>query len=176
MLRFAFISEYDSETGKARVSFSEDGIVSAWLPIARPGAQDTKVQSPLAVGEQAACLMDEKLERGVILGATYNQQDAPAEQLRGPKISGVVYSDGSYSVFDAEGGSYERTAGEASLKMSGNLFSLKNDQETLKGLIDELLDALIAETHPTPSGPSGPPSNLATYQALKTKFASLMEE
>jgi len=40
--------------------------------------------------------------------------------------------------------------------------------ETLQTLISTLLDKLIAHTHPTGVGPSGPPVNVADFTAIKT--------
>lgn len=193
MLRFGFISEYDHQTGRARVQFAEDDIVSDWLPIAYAGAQTDKYLSPLASGEQVACLMDERLEYGVIVGATYNREDSPHEELAGDKIAGVVYQDGSYVLYDPDTGRYRREfsdgssttfeggalaheIGDALFRMNNNLFTIKNGQESLKGLLQELIQAMQQETHPTPAGPSGPPANAAAYQSVSTKLDSLLEE
>lgn len=42
--------------------------------------------------------------------------------------------------------------------------------DTLVGLLGELIDAIIAETHPTAVGPSGPPINAAQFAALKPRL------
>lgn len=41
--------------------------------------------------------------------------------------------------------------------------------QQIKALLIAILDALIAHTHPTPTGPSGPPANAATFTAEKSK-------
>jgi len=46
--------------------------------------------------------------------------------------------------------------------------------DTLLGLLEELCDALAAETHPTPVGPSGPPINAADYSSIKSRLSTFL--
>ena len=46
--------------------------------------------------------------------------------------------------------------------------------DTLLGLLEELCDALQAETHPTPTGPSGPPINAADYSSIKSRLSTFL--
>jgi|TARA_R110000822_G_scaffold26819_9_gene80513 hypothetical protein len=46
--------------------------------------------------------------------------------------------------------------------------------DTLLGLLEELCDALAAETHPTPVGPSGPPINASQYSAIKGRLKEFL--
>ena len=46
----------------------------------------------------------------------------------------------------------------------------------LVGILKELLTALAAETHPTPSGPSGVPTNAATYDSIKAKLNTALSK
>ena len=46
--------------------------------------------------------------------------------------------------------------------------------DTLLGLLEELCDALAAETHPTPVGPSGPPINAAQYSSIKSRLKAFL--
>ena len=46
--------------------------------------------------------------------------------------------------------------------------------DTLLGLLEELCDALAAETHPTPVGPSGPPINAADYSSIKSRLKTFL--
>lgn len=77
MLKFGLISDVDAAKGLARVHFDDDGIVSAWLPIAFPKAMaDSFVWLP-DINEHVACLMDEHAENGVIIGSIYSAATAP---------------------------------------------------------------------------------------------------
>ena len=46
--------------------------------------------------------------------------------------------------------------------------------DTLLGLLEELIDAILAETHPTPVGPSGPPINAADYSSIKSRLPQFL--
>ena len=46
--------------------------------------------------------------------------------------------------------------------------------DTLLGLLEELCDGLLAETHPTPLGPSGPPINSSTYSSIKSRLKQFL--
>ena len=46
--------------------------------------------------------------------------------------------------------------------------------DTLLGLLEELCDALSAETHPTPVGPSGPPINAGDYASIKSRLSTFL--
>ena len=46
--------------------------------------------------------------------------------------------------------------------------------DTLLGLLEELCDGLLAETHPTPLGPSGPPINSSTYSSIKSRLKEFL--
>ena len=46
--------------------------------------------------------------------------------------------------------------------------------DTLKGLLDELIDALAALTVPTGVGPSGTPVNIAQFQAIKARWRTFL--
>ena len=77
MLRFGNITEIDVNKGYARVTFIDDGIVSAPLQMCVMGAISNKYFHTFDVNEQVACLMDENSEEGVILGAIFNNSTAP---------------------------------------------------------------------------------------------------
>ena len=77
MLRFGNITEVQPESGYARVTFTDDGIVSDWLQVVTLGAIKDKFSCTLSINEQVACLMDEHSEEGVILGALFNEKSKP---------------------------------------------------------------------------------------------------
>lgn len=63
--------------GYARVMFMPDEIVSDWLQIVYPFTFGSKTCWPLKVNTQVKCMMAEDMVNGVILGATYNDEDTP---------------------------------------------------------------------------------------------------
>jgi len=63
------------------VVFNEfDQMLSYWLPVVVPKAQNDKAYWLPDIGEQVVCLMDERDEAGVVLGAIYSQVDATPVQ------------------------------------------------------------------------------------------------
>lgn len=77
MLRFGNITEVDPAKGYARVTFTDDGIVSDWLQFLVIGAIRDSFSHTFNINEQVACLMDERSEEGVILGAIFNDKTPP---------------------------------------------------------------------------------------------------
>ncbi|MDR2451847.1 MAG: phage baseplate assembly protein V [Candidatus Accumulibacter sp.] len=68
----------ESRPGFARVRFDDlDGLVTAWLPVIQPKTFLDKAVWTLDVGEQVACVLDEYMESGCILGAVYSDVDTP---------------------------------------------------------------------------------------------------
>src|SRR5258705_4028022 len=76
MLKFGYITEVDAPKGLARVKFDgEDGIVSFWLPMSQSKTLKDKFIIPFDVNEHVYCLMDERLEYGVVCGAIYDAKN-----------------------------------------------------------------------------------------------------
>jgi phage baseplate assembly protein gpV len=57
-----------------------DHLLSYWLPIVVPKTQNDKTYWIPDIGEQVVCLMDERDEAGVVLGAIYSQADTTPVQ------------------------------------------------------------------------------------------------
>jgi len=93
MLRFGTITEVDPAKGYARVTFTDDGIVSDWLQVLTLGAIKDSFSHTFSINEQVACLMDENSEEGVILGALNNDKTPP--NGAGDGIFRVKFEDNS---------------------------------------------------------------------------------
>ncbi|TXI14619.1 MAG: hypothetical protein E6Q66_05825 [Pedobacter sp.] len=79
-------------------------------------------------------------------------------------------------VIDQAGLNLEKGKVKFSITQGG--FQLKTEAQSLKKLIDELLEAIAAITvtsSPT-GGLTGPPMNAATFTAIQTKFNSLLKD
>ena len=94
MLRFGTITAINPLTARARVQFAEDKMTSYWLAVLQNKTFKDKFYSMPAVGEQVACLMDEKSEDGVILGAIYTTEDTPINQSE--KEVAANFDDGTF--------------------------------------------------------------------------------
>ena len=104
MLRYGNISEFDPQTGYARVAFIDDGIVSDWLQIIVKNSLGNKYFHAFEINEQVACLMDENLEDGVILGSIYSDVTPP--ESGNSNVVKVNFSDGSMIEYNRQSHEY----------------------------------------------------------------------
>ena len=173
MIYFGTICDVDHAKGLVRVEFKADGITSAWLPIVVPGSLENKYFHPFAIKELVACSMDERLENGVVLGAVYSSKNQPdgssADVVR------VKFKDDSEMEYNTDGSRLKVKIGDSELQISADGFTIKKGGEDLKTLLDDLLTSMQAETHPTSTGPSGPPVNVADYVAIQNRLPNLFE-
>lgn len=112
MLRFGNITEVDPAKGYARVTFTDDGIVSDWLQFIVMGAIKDNFSHTFSINEQVACLMDENSEEGVILGAIFNEKTPPNNSGEG--IFRVKFDDDSVI-------EYNRNSNEYKLDIKGKI-------------------------------------------------------
>ena len=119
MLRFGNITEVDPAKGYARVTFTDDGIVSDWLQFLTLGAIKDNFSHTFSINEQVACLMDERSEEGVILGALNNDKTPPNNA--GDGIFRVKFEDNSVI-------EYNRNSHEYTLDIKGKI-NITSDSE-----------------------------------------------
>lgn len=112
-LKFAEVSAVDSSTGKVKVDFIEDGITSDWLPVMVRNTKDNKHFYLPDIGEHVAALMDEHLERGVIMGAIYSTKNTPGTEAA-VGVEAVEFSDGTVV-------KYDRNTSEMSVDCAGDV-------------------------------------------------------
>lgn len=173
LLRFGNVCDIDSERGYARVELDEDGITTHWIPVAFPNTRSDKFFAMPSINEQVVCMMDENCEQGVILGALYSKVDMPSGF--GDGKAGVIFEDGSSIVYDKNTKTYTIKT-EAKIVIDAKTsVTIKNQTESIKMILSDLIDAMLAETHPTGTGPSGTPINAAQYSAIKIRINQLFE-
>jgi phage baseplate assembly protein V len=173
MLRFGIIDEIDAPKARVRVRFEEDELKSDWLPMMQTGSLKNKGYSLPDVGEHVACMMDERSENGVCMGAVYNQTDTPA--FNSADKFGTQYDNGDEFSYDRSVRLLRQKIQNVELNLEADGPTLKNGANTLKSLMVELLDILIVHTHPTGVGPSGPPTEVPLLNANKTKFSTFFK-
>jgi phage baseplate assembly protein gpV len=79
--RVGIVKTQDAASARVRVVFAElDQMLSYWLPVVVPKTQDDKAYWLPDIGEQVVCLMDERDEAGVVLGAIYSKVDSTPVQ------------------------------------------------------------------------------------------------
>lgn len=120
MLRFGLISDTNPAKGLYKVNFDEDDLVSQWIPKIEAGTKNLKVEFPLAPGTHVACLMDEHMENGVILGAVYDDGNSPA--FANKDKFGITFPDGTYIKYDNAAGTFTiNTGGKVIITAAGNV-------------------------------------------------------
>lgn len=172
-LRFGFISEIIT-TGLVRVRFPEDDFVTAPIPVCYPATAGDEYFFLPDENTQVACLMDEHAENGVVIGAIYNSNVKPSQGSKDKTY--VKFKDGTVIVYDRNEHKYTATCEDTVFEWSRDGFTIKRGDETLKEIISDLIDQILAETHPTPTGPSGTPINATAYTAIKNRLPNLLKE
>lgn len=173
MIKFGIISDTDPEKGLARVNFPAEDIVSDWLPMVTRGAKEIKAEFPLDPDEHVVCLMDERCEDGVILGAIYSEEVTP-EAKNKDKFQ-VKFGDGLTVLYDRSAKKLDLTLGNVELVMTEEGFTLKKSTDTLKKILSDLIDQIKLITVTTPNGPSGTPINATAFDPIKQSVANLLE-
>jgi phage baseplate assembly protein V len=174
MIRFGFVSGIEPETGKVRVRFVEDDLVTAPLPMIFPATSGDEYFVLPDENTQVAVLMDNNAEDGVVLGAIYSSEKKPSQGAADKTY--VKFKDGTVISYDRSGHKYTVTMDTVTYEISRNGFAIKRGEETLKKILSDLIDELVIETHTTPSGTSGPPINIAAYNAIKARLPNLLTQ
>jgi phage baseplate assembly protein V len=167
MIRYGLVSQFSPSTMKAKVKFGDDDIVTDWLPIIKQRTSGDQSFDCLVINEQVACIMDENLETGVILGAIYSTADTPPEEA-GEKIWGRKFEDGTILKYDQSShkltvklvGSGAKMEIEGDVEVTGKITASGNI-ETSTGDVKAGTVALKLHTHTgvtTGGGSSGPPA------------------
>lgn len=118
------VRENDPKKGRSRVEFpDEDGVTSFWLSWNMGAAGGSKLFNQPDVGSMVNTLVDRHGEDGVILGASYNDKDAPPTQ-NGKLLKALL-----------EGGldfEYDKGAGTLTLKLPAGL-TIEAGSVSIKG-------------------------------------------
>jgi phage baseplate assembly protein V len=174
MLKFGIVTQVDPAKARVRVKFEEDDVVSDWLPVIQQGALKNKAYTLPDTNEQVACLMDAHAENGVCVGSTYNQTDEPG--FTSADKYGVKFESGDEIVYDRATRKYRVKTNNGLFELSNSGPTLKKGSESLKQIMLDLIDQILAETHPTTgAGPSGTPINSPAYIAIKTRVNNFFE-
>lgn len=174
MLRFGTISKIDADKGLAKVQFKEDGIETDWLPVLQRNTKKNKHFHIPDTDEHVACVMDENAENGVILGAVYSKNENPGG-VKGADKVGVEFESGDAIEYDRGSRKLKVKTGTTEVHVAPAGPTVKKGGESLKTILMDLLTELISETHPTPVGPTSPPTNAPAYTAIKTRVENFFE-
>lgn len=97
--KFGVVQAVDAARARVRVQFADlDGMVSDWLPVLAKSSRLTHEVWPLDPGDHVACLMDERAEAGVVLGAIYSDAEPPP--VASADKYHAAFSDGTTVEYD----------------------------------------------------------------------------
>lgn len=174
MIKFGKISEIDAAKGRVRVEFDEDGIVSGWLPYLVSKSLNDKFFYIFDKGEHVACQMDDHCENGVVMGAIYSSSTAPDGGAEG-KVR-VKFSDGAEVEYDKGAHQLKVKVEDTELIVGADGHVVKRGDESLRKLLEDILTKLQTHTHPTGTGPSGPPIEAAEFAAIQNRVPDVYTE
>lgn len=147
--------------GTARVNFLEEDIVSNPLQVITSGAKGNKFSIPFAINEQVACLMDENLEFGVILGAVYDAKNTPPGGASAQSVDLVFGANKVQIKIDSFSGSLTlEVDGDVTVKCSNA--SIEGDLSvtgTIEATGDVKAGTISLMTHTHTSAASGSPTS-----------------
>jgi len=187
MIKFGTITEIDPDTHRVRVDFVEDEILSPWLPVLVARTTEDSFFALPSVGQHVACHLDENCETGYVAGAIWDAANTPPG-ARPDTVTGAIFRDGTEITYDSDTGELlvENTGSLTVTVNAGTAVTLKSGTAlvdigpdgievskaglSLKTFLDTLLTQLMAQTHPTAVGPTGPPLNIAAYTSLKAQI------
>jgi len=192
MIKFGTITEIDPDTHRVRVDFVEDDILSPWLPVLVARTTEDSFFALPSIGQHVACHLDENCETGYVAGAIWDAAnlppDAPADT-----VTGAVFRDGTTVKYDSEaheltientdaltvtvdaGTAVTVKTGTSEVTVEPDGITVKRGGESLSAILSDLITQIMAETHPTAMGPSGPPLNTAAYNAIKLRIPNLLK-
>lgn len=164
MIRFGKITEIISSKGLARVSFVGDTIVSAPLPCLVKKSKTVKESYPFEINEQVACLMNEDMRTGVILGAVYNKDTVPS--IVNENEFGIDYGVNGKDIFNNQSG----------LKtMQAKKFKVVNDSDSLFAILNDILAQIQLITVNGNLGyPTGVPINSPAFALIQQRLLTFL--
>lgn len=127
---------------------------------------------PIAPGDQCLILFnDRNIDNWYLDGSIKEPRDNRVHSIADGMIL-VGISDSAHAII--------APSQSACLNGGSKKIAIKNDATDLKTLLLSLIDAIVAMTQTVAGGGGGttvsPPVNAATFTALKTQFASLLDE
>jgi len=179
-LKFGKITEVDAAKGLAKVTFEEDdNLVTAFLPMSVPKSAQDKYSIPFDINEHVWCIMDENCEDGVIGGAIYDSKNTPAGSAEKTSVQfvgdmSVEYNRTTATLSIAGGELVTIQIDDSEINIQDGIL-LKRGAETLRKIIDDLIDEINRIIVPTNVGPSGTPINAAAFIAIKTRVSNLLK-
>jgi hypothetical protein len=98
------------------------------------------------------------------------------DETDGEEVLRIRHLSGSEICFDKDGNISIRNVSGKLVEVGLDADEAAAKGDTLKGLLDELFDAIAALTVTTHVGPSGPPINIAQFQSIKARLGTFLSQ
>lgn len=174
MVKFGKICDVDLARMRYRVELDGDGVTTHWLPMLVPDSRAAKYFIPLEANTHVSCLMDDRCENGVVLGAIYDLSNGAGNGSA--DTSRITFPDGTVVEYDAGASKLTVTVGTVTFEAGSTGFDLTRGGESLKAILTDLIEglAVLTVTCASPGSPSSPPVNLATFTGLLARIPNLL--
>ena len=113
------------------------------------------------------------MRRWCIVGAIYSEDVLP--DAKNNDRYQVKFSDGLVVNYDRSAKKLDVKLSDVELVLTETGFTLKKSTNSLKKILDDLIDQIKLITVTTPNGPSGTPINATAFDPIKTNVDDLME-
>ena len=171
MVRVGVVDTVDRTTCRVTVAFP-GGFKSDELPVLVKQSVENRDFWMPAVDEQVLCVfLPTGSEVGFVVGSFYSDQDEIPEGADGEGMRMVEFGDGARFEYDSVASRLRVLVGELELEITPDHFRFGGETGTQSFIRGEDAIALIkAHVHPTGVGPSGPPSNAASFDATLSEI------
>ena len=171
MVRVGVVSSVDRDLCRVRVAFP-GGVVSHGLPVMVKNSVGHKEYWMPSVDEQVTCVfLPSGPEVGFVLGSFYSDADPipTGAEVEGMRV--FEFSDGARFEYSPTESTLKIIVGDLEVEMTPETIKIGGPGATqpfVRGT--DMHAAIIAHTHPTGVGPSGPPINSADFAATLSEI------
>jgi hypothetical protein len=132
---------------------------------------DIRIRSQAQAGKVITVLP--KVDSSILVARIGNSNELYVAAFS--EVDQVLWQIGDASFKFTEAGA-EMVKKDKTTFLQGDLFTIKTQNESLKKILSDLIDAIGALTVTTGVGPSGIPINKAQFDAIKNRLANLLNE
>ena len=147
MYKTGLVTNINENTARVRVTFPDlDNVLSNWIPVVYPFTNNDKAYYMPSLNEQVACIMDENLEDGCIIGSIYS--DVDKVPVADDNKFHILFEDGTFLEYDKQ--EHILTADVQGIA------NIKTSQLLLNGV--DIVQTFNDHIHPAPNGMTDKPT------------------
>lgn len=181
------IESYEAATRKAKVKLLIQAVrdngdilevpIIDNVPVMFPAASSFTLTYPLMTGDKGLIVFAETgIGNYLVSSGLEVEADSPAKF----QLTDAIFIPGIYPFpLVLPGTSYidiDETGAISIFSQVGAALESLVLGDTLKGLLEQILDGIVVMTIPSPLGPLGPPANSATFTAIKAQLTTMLSQ